>query len=111
MKLAIRPAEAVHALKAIDRRRPSRVRKDLRLALMATADGLVFETNASSAFVTAQVSQGGGCEVGRDALLRILQTFPPDYPLTLAVEDEFLLIGRLRMPAKKAFLSRANSPR
>jgi len=109
MKLALRPRDAIRALKIIDRKRPASPRKDALVGLTATADGLTFETNGSSAFVVAQVAVAGSCRVGRDALRRVLKTYPLDVPVTLDVVGSSLRIGRFRMPVDSAFRSRANA--
>ena len=109
MRLAIQPGEVAKALAAISIRRPSRARRDADVALTASADGLTLETNGSSAFVPAQVAMSGSCAVGRDALLRVLQTFPKDKPLSMAVVQDKLVLGRLRMQVRFAFTSRGNN--
>ncbi len=108
MRLAIQPGEVVKALAAISIRRPGRARRDVDVALTASANGLTLETNGSTAFVPAQVAVAGSCAVERDAFLRVLQTFPRDKPLAVSVEGTTITLGRLRMPVRFSFTSRGN---
>jgi hypothetical protein len=108
MRLAIQPGKVVKAFTAINHPNAPGWRPDKDVALTASADGLTLETNGASAFVPAQVAIAGGCAVDRDALLRVLRTFPRNQPLMMSGDDGKLVLGRLRMPARFAFTSRGN---
>jgi hypothetical protein len=108
MRLSVQPGVVVKALATIIVPKRGRVRSNIDVALTASADGLTLETHGASAFVPAQVAVAGSCAVGCDALLRVLRTFPRDKPLAVRVEDQTLVLGRLRMPAHFCFTSRGN---
>lgn len=106
MRVAVVPRELLHALRAIDRKRPCAPRKDREIGLTATANGLTLDTNATTAFVLAHVAVAGACTVPRQAFIKVLGTYPGKTPLTLAVVGGRLHIGRLRMPCGTAFAAR-----
>jgi hypothetical protein len=97
--LAIRPDLTIDALKAIARKYPTRSKRDRTLRLTANADGLVIETNQSSAFVVAQVAVAGQCIVSAKHFAAILKTFPPTRPLSVEyVPEQGMKIGKLLIP-------------
>lgn len=106
MRFSIQPGEMVKALSAIHTRSVGRARRNADVALTASVDGLTLATNGATAFIPAQIAVAGSCAVGCDALLRVLRTFPRTEPLAIAVDDGKLVVGRLRMPARFAFVSR-----
>jgi hypothetical protein len=109
MKFSSDVSSLVKALRAIARKHPSRGRRDAAVVIKATADGVTFETNLSSAFVPAQVAVAGACLAPRDALTRVLATYSRDTPLTIEVVDRALCVGRLRIPVRAHFHSRENT--
>lgn len=108
MKFSSDVASLVEALRAIARKHPSRSRRDSDMLIRATADGVTFETNLSSAFVPAQVAVSGACLAPRDAVTRVLETFPRSVPLTIEAANRVLSIGRLRIPVTVNIDSREN---
>jgi hypothetical protein len=108
MKFAADVASLVNALRAIARKHPSRGRRDSQMLIKATADGVTFETNLSSAFVPAQVAVAGACIAPRDAVTRVLATYPQNVPLTIEAANRVLSIGRLRIPVSVNIDSREN---
>ena len=108
MKFSSDVPSLLKALRAIARKHPSHGKRDAFLVIKATADGVVFETNSSSAFVPAQVAIAGACLAPRDALTRVLATYSRDMPLTIEVVDHQICLGRLRIPVPKQFDSREN---
>lgn len=97
------------ALRAIARKHPSRAKRDAEVLIKASAGGVLFETNASSTFIAAQVAVAGTCLAPRDAVTRVLATYPRNVPLTIEVTDRKLRIGRLRIPISVHIDSRENT--
>ncbi len=109
MKFSSDTNSMIKALRAIARRHPSRPKRDADMVIKASADGVVFETNLSSAFVPAQVAVAGTCLAPRDAITRVLATYPRNVPLTIEVVDRQLCIGRLQIPVPVHFDSKENT--
>jgi hypothetical protein len=108
MKFSSDVPSLVKALRAIARKHPLRGRRDSQMLIKATADGVTFETNLSSAFVPAHVAVAGACVVPRDAVTRVLATYPRSVPLTIEAANRVLSIGRLRIPVTVNIDSREN---
>ena len=108
MKFSIEPSALDKALRALQRRHPSRPRKDSRLQIKATADGVTLETNLSSAFLPAQVALAGACVVSRDSVTRVIGTFIRGKPVTLEARAGRLHIGTWSIEASVHFRSREN---
>lgn len=96
------------ALRAMQRRHPLNPRRDSRLRITATADGVTLETNLSSAFLPAQVAVAGGCEVSRESVTRVIGTFMRGTPVTIEARDGRLHIGRWSIETSAHFRSREN---
>ena len=62
MKLSIQPSTLDKSLRTLRRRHSSRPRKDSRLQIKPTADGVILETIFSSAFLSAQAAMAGACK-------------------------------------------------
>lgn len=108
MKFSLEPSSLDRALRALQRRHPVRPRKDSRLRIKATADGVTLETNLSSAFLPAQVAEAGACVVSRESVTRVIGTFPRGKPLTIHAHDSRLHIGAWSIETDVQFRSREN---
>ncbi|HEX5962058.1 MAG TPA: hypothetical protein VFY97_12575 [Rhodanobacteraceae bacterium] len=108
MKFSLEPSSLHKALRAMQRRHPLRPRRDSRLRIKATADGVTLETNLTSAFLPAQVAVAGGCEVSRESITRVLGTFVRGKPLTFEAHDGRLRIGHWNIETSAQFESREN---
>jgi hypothetical protein len=109
MKFSSDVDSLVKALRALARKHPARSKRDAQVHIKATADGVTFETNLSSAFVPAQVAVAGTCLAPRDGLTRVLATYARSAPLTIEVAEGSLRVGRLRMPVSVHVESRENA--
>lgn len=108
MKFSLEPSTLDKALRALQRRHPTRPRKDSRLRIKATADGVTLETNLSGAFLPAQVAVAGGCVVSRESVTRVIGTFARGKPVTIEARDGRLHIGAWSIEASVYFRSREN---
>lgn len=93
----------------MQRRHPLNPRRDSRLRITATADGVTLETNLTSAFLPAQVVVAGGCEVSRESVTRVIGTFVRRTPVTIEARDGRLHIGRWSIETSAHFRSRENA--
>jgi hypothetical protein len=108
MKFSLEPSTLGKALRALQRRHPLRPRKDSRLRIRASADGVTLETNLSSAFLPAQVAVAGACMVSRESVTRVIGTFPRGRPVTIEASGGRLHIGAWSIEASVFFRSREN---
>lgn len=92
----------------MQRRHPLNPRRDTRLRIKATADGVTLETNLTSAFLPAQVAIAGGCEVSRESVTRVIGTFLRGTPVTIEARDGRLHIGGWNIETSAQFRSREN---
>jgi len=109
MKFSVDPKELTKALRLLARKQPGTPRRDVDVQITATTDGVVFQSNQTTAFVTAQVAVAGACVVSREILAKLLATYPKDQPITLEVSEGKLRMGRMRIPVRNQFLSRENT--
>ncbi len=108
MKFSSDVPSLLKAVRAIERKHPSGLRRDINLRMKASANGVKFETNQSSAFVPAQVGIAGACVVPRNIFTKVLATFPRTKPITIEMVDGRLSIGTFRLNMGAAFVSREN---
>lgn len=108
MKFSLEPSTLHKALRAMQRRHPLNPRRDSRLRIRATADGVTLETNLTGAFLPAQVAVAGACEVSRESVTRVVGTFPRGKPVTVEVRDGRLRIGGWSIETSAQFDSREN---
>lgn len=99
----------VKVLSAIARKHPTRSRRDVDLQIKANADGVIFETNQSSAFVPAHVAVAGACVAPCRVFTKVLTTFPRGRPITIEATNGRLHIGSFRLTIGHHFASRENS--
>ncbi|WIG54534.1 MAG: hypothetical protein OJF61_000320 [Rhodanobacteraceae bacterium] len=108
MKFSLEPSTLHKALRAMQRRHPLNPRRDSRLRIMATADGVTLETNLTGAFLPAHVAVAGGCEVSRESVTRVAGTFPRGKPVTVEARDGWLRVGGWSIETSAQFTSREN---